>query len=1264
MTKRAGALLTLCALLVGGAVEAGKLEDGFARPPEQTKPWCYWYWISDNISYDGITRDLEAMSRFGIGEALIGNIQINDVRAGMVKVLSEEWWRLIEHAISEGDRLGVNIGMFNCPGWSQSGGPWVKPEQAMRYVAISETRVTGPQRFNKQLPTPKKPFQDIAVLAFPAPSFDTDRLAAKSPRVTVTPTAPSVENLVDDDPDTAFIFQTEAVQKPQPVTIQIELDEAVTARSLRLYPADEGVFADVELQAEDAAGKFQKVRSFKFDRSNMAVGVGFLPRGPVTVSFAPVTAKRFQLVFTNCRAGSNGFRLGEIMLSAAAQLESYIEKQLAKMHPTPLPMWDTYLWPTQSEPDAPSFAVPVNRVRDITKNLMPDGTLRWDVPTGKWIILRTGMTTTEMKNAPAAHQGRGLEIDKMNRAAAKAHFEAYIGKLLKRQPIQKRRAFKRVVADSYEMGSENWTDDFAPAFRQTYGYDPVPWLPVLTGRLVGSADQSERFLWDMRRLVADRVATEYVGGLREQCQRNGLQLWLENYGHWGFPSEFLKYGSESDLIGGEFWVDGDLGSIELRAASSCANVYDKPFVSAEAFTGGTAFRNAHSALKARGDWAFCEGINHFVLHVYIHQPWDDKWPGVNAWFGTEFNRHNTWFEQGRTWVDYLRRCGWLLQQGSRVADVAYFIGEDAPKMTGVRKPDLPAGCDFDYINADAIEKKLTVQGGLLKLPHGMTYRALVLPEQTTMRPELLRKIGNLIQAGATVVGPLPSRSPSMKNYPRCDDEVRQLSARLRTTQQLNVPPDFTSGTFLRFTHRRTTYGTDIYFIANPKPSPVTTTAAFRVGGKSPEFWWPDTGRIEQAVVYDVAGGETRLPVQLGPYGSVFVVFRQAAVSDRIVAVTRNGEPLLNTAAPSPITTTLVSNNFTVAFWANPSDTTTLWPEANQGIHRLTDKRNEVIAPTHGGMFGAENIHAGCGIAVGTNGVTVIEHSGSYFSPLLVGAVPITAWTHVTLVYQNGRPSLYLNGVLAREGLQSRYVVHPGHHPAVPFSGALGSVETLPRPLAAAEVLSLMRSTPSPGATGPALPIELTRAETRVWQPGVYELKQANGSTRRIEVPSIPAPLEITGPWNVAFDPKWGGPSAIAFEKLEDWSKHPDSGIRFYSGKATYRKEINLPAVATSQRLFLDLGDVRNIAVVRLNGKELGTLWIAPWRIEITGAAKPGVNKLEVEVVNTWNNRLVGDFEQPEDKMLTSITTKAINKNTPLMPAGLLGPVRVLTVEKR
>ena len=776
--KKSFVLVTFFALFTGLSAHADSLEAGFTNMPAQTKPWCYYYWISDNISKDGITKDLEAMSRAGIGEALIGNIFLNEQPAGKIKVLTPEWWELIRHAMREGERTGVNIGLFNCPGWSQSGGPWIKPEQTMRYLATSETRVTGPQKFSAKLTAPNAQFQDVAVLAFPAPQSDADVLSAHSPRVTCTPETAGAEKLVDGNLDTAVELPFSKSANKNSVTVDIKLASPLTARSLQIVPSDEAFGAEAELLAQDADGKFSSVRKFKCDRSNMAVGVGFMPRGPVTISFPATTSQHFRLVFSATFGRGEKAELAEINLSGAARLESFIEKQLAKMHSTPLPMWDTYLWKTQAEPDSAKLAVPVSDVKNISTKLAADGTLNWEVPAGDWIIQRIGMTPTGMSNSPASPEGKGLEVDKMNRDLAKFHFEHFIGEALKRIPASERKAFKQVVGDSYEMGSQNWTDGLEKDFQKRYGYDPKPWLTVLSGRIVGSATQSERFLWDLRRLVADRVATDYVGGMRAAANANGLGLWLENYGHWGFPGEFLKYGSQSDRIGGEFWVTGELGSIECRAASSCANTYGKQFVSAESFTGGPAFQDSPRDLKARGDWSFCEGINHVVLHVVIQQPYEDKFPGINAPWGTEFNRHNTWYEQGKAWVDYERRCCWLLQQGWRAADVAYFIGEDAPKMTGARNPELPPGRDYDYINAEVIEKNLAVKNGMLVLPHGVSYRVLVLPKLNTMRPAVLRKIRDLVKAGATVMGEPSTQSPSMENFPQCDAEVQKLATEL------------------------------------------------------------------------------------------------------------------------------------------------------------------------------------------------------------------------------------------------------------------------------------------------------------------------------------------------------------------------------------------------------------------------------------------------------------------------------------------------------
>ncbi|MEI6676834.1 MAG: glycosyl hydrolase, partial [Verrucomicrobiota bacterium] len=611
--------LAACALAQGKETPAAKndLAEAFVSPPDSTKPRCYWYWNKGQISKEGLTKDLEAMKRVGIGEAYIGIIG-----GGPTKALSEEWWQMLDHAVREATRIGVDIGLFNCPGWSQSGGPWVKPEQSMRNVVLPEMRLHGPQKYTGKLPVAPGAFQDLAVLAFPAPAQDADTAATQGATVTKTPTA-----------------VTFAMPKP------------FTARSLTVHPTQK-IDVTAELQVSDDGTTFRTLRSFSIRRYRLGPNVGPVPLAPICVAFPATTASTFRVSFKV--AGDPG----ELVLSAAARVESLAEKSLMKLCQEPTPPFDFYRWAPQAEPEVPGLAVDPAAVRDISRQMASDGTLTWDVPAGDWIILRTGFVPTGVTNTPAPHEATGLEVDKMNREALKVHFDAYVGKLLARIPAAERTAWKHVVADSYETGSQNWTDGLQADFQKRYGYDPLRFLPVMTGRIVGSASQSDRFLWDLRRLVADRISQDYVGGLRDLCHANGLKMWLENYGHWGFPGEFLQYGGNSDEIGGEFWTGGSLA--EVRAASSAAHIYGKNQVFSEAFTGGSAYISTPWSLKRRGDSALCQGINQFVLHVYFHQPWEDRLPGMNANFGTEFNRHNTWFESSKSWIDYLRRCSVLL----------------------------------------------------------------------------------------------------------------------------------------------------------------------------------------------------------------------------------------------------------------------------------------------------------------------------------------------------------------------------------------------------------------------------------------------------------------------------------------------------------------------------------------------------------------------------------------------------------------------------
>ncbi len=681
------------------------------------------------------------------------------------------------------------------------------------------------------------------------------------------------------------------------------------------------------------------------------------------------------------------------------------------------------------------------------------------------------MTPTGTENAPVAKEGRGYEVDKMNKEAVAAHFDAYAGKILAMIPPEERNGIRHIVADSYEQGSENWTEGFAESFKEVYGYDPIGWLPVLTGRIIESADRSDRFLWDLRRLVADLIPTNYVAGLREKCEQNGIRLWLENYGHWGFPGEFLNYGGASDDLGGEFWLDG-LGNVETRCASSAAHIYGKNVVSAEAFTSVYAFRQTPKTIKARGDWAFTQGINHFVFHVNIHQPSDDRLPGMNAWFGTDFNRNSTWFLKGKAYIEYVRRSHALLQQGNNVADIAYFIGDDTPKMTGEQNPSRPLGYNYDYINGEVLRNNAQVKDGRIVLPGGASYRILVLPNETTMRPELLAKLMQLVRDGATIIGQPPKSSPSMQNYPVCDEQVMNMAKELwgncdgiRQTvnkygngrvfsgisleeafDRMGILPDVDCPDNYLWTHRKKG-STEIYFVTNQSDKLCRDTISFRVTEMQPEIWDAVSGEFRDLPQFQERDGQTRIPLEFSGSDAWFIVFRKKA----------------------------------------------------------SDKR-------------------------------------------------------------------------------------------------LGEEVNFPAPKTV---------------------------------------------------------MELTGKWNLQFDPKFGAPADTAINTLFDWTTDKNKTVKYYSGTATYRKEFVFNPLENI-RYLIDLGEVESLATVKLNGQELATLWRLPYRTDITNALKNGTNSLEIEVVNTWWNRVVGDAQPNSVPYTWAATTVSWNAKSELLPAGLFGPVKIST----
>jgi hypothetical protein len=873
----------------------------FQHPPVSTKPWVYWYWISGHITKEGITKDLEAMRKAGIGTAFIANVNDEAIKAGEVKVLSEQWWGYMEHAIREGGRTGVNIGVFNCPGWSMSGGPWVTADKTMRYLSSTEKKVRGGQPVQIQFDNAGLDFQQIAVLAFPTLENDSHTINTSIKQLSSTPQIADASNMFDSDKNTTVLI------KNYPVTFEISLSKPETIRSVKLFPSDIPMNAYFEIQYLDFNNYWRTICRKKIDRQLIQYNAGPIKFGAVSESFNAIKSKKIRIIFTE--GGSllpwikltNNKALGcisEIELSSKAILPEYIEKQLGKLAPTPFINWETYMWPQSAEPEHNNLIIDASNVLNITDKVDSIGFLRWNAPAGNWTVMRAGMVPTGSKNHPVTKECEGFEIDKMSKAHTRYHFDSFVGKLLRRMPVKDRKALTHVVMDSYEQGPQNWTDDMTERFKAAYGYDPMPWLPVLTGRIVDSAEKSDRFLWDLRRLVANLIATEYIAGMREKANQHDLRLWCENYG-FGFPGESLMYGGASDEVAGEFWnTMNEVGNSECRIASSCANVYGKKTVSAESFTSHQSFANMPRDFKVLGDWIFTQGINHMVLHVNIHQP-NDNTPGVNAWFGSDFNRNSTWFIKAKPYYDYIQRSCALLQAGVHQADILYYYGEDAPKQSVDLNPAPPAGTDYDIINAEVLLRDAYVKNGRIVLKSGINYAVLVLPNQSSMRPEVLQKISQLVNDGATVVGVRPTHSPSLANFPQADKQIKATADKLwgeidgiNITQnsygkgnvfsgvlleevfsKINLKEDIVLPEMFSYIHRKED-NSDIYFVSNQTQKAFEGEIGFKITGMQPELWNAVTGEIKDLSEFSERNGYTFVPLKFNNTDSWFVVFRK------------------------------------------------------------------------------------------------------------------------------------------------------------------------------------------------------------------------------------------------------------------------------------------------------------------------------------------------------------------------------------------------------
>ena len=1304
-----------------GAEAAGSLESAFREPPPGAHCKTWWHWMNGNITAEGITLDLEAMKRVGIRGFQIFQVGTG-IPKGPVDYSSSEHTRLLHHAAKEAERLGMEFDIMNCPGWSSSGGPWITPELSMKQFTWSEALVRGGQRVGTYLKQPLTKlgyYRDAYVLAFPALEGETHAWEDTLQRASTNAGAVDRGVLIYADRRIGVELRP---APDKPAFLLLEFSEPFEARSLAAYgvpindappPSHEHEQTPLWLEVSDDGVDFRKVSDLDFGDSGDE-SVEF----PETASFAAVRAKFYRMLTWHAA------RITDLRLSGAARLPHWTKK--ANFTRTPGYGPDTVEVPRGSIIDP-------SKVVDITQHLDSEDRLTWDAPEGTWMVLRIGQTTTGVQNHPAPDGGWGLECDKYSREAYDYHFDHFFGELLEALGPLAAQGLAGGVIDSYETGMQNWTREFPQEFSKRRGYDLVKYLPTMTGRVVESAEVSERFLWDLRRTCADLMGDYYYGRFAERCRENKLKAYAEPYS--GGPFDELQSGSHLDVPMGEFWVGQGNNNYSVKLAGSIGHLFGKPVVGCESFTGDEVFakwQNYPYQMKGQGDLMYTQGLNQYIFHRNAMQPHPPTaLPGMTMGpWGWENDRTNTLYDSLTGWYSYAARAQNVLRQGTLVADLIYYIGVEVPVDTPVYpeqlKPTPPEGFYYDIANEGAILDRMKAENGAMVFPDGLRYRVLVLPEDARLNLDVLRKVRDMVREGIAVVGPKPQANPGLTQYPASDSELRQIAEEVwgdldgksvthRTCgkgqvfwglpmaavlEKLGIKPDCaitsrSGDAAINFMHRRAE-GAEVYFVANLRRRAEDVVCTFRVQGKQLELWNPETGEITNLGIFDTSDAGTRVALNLSPAQSVFVVFRSPAAGRHIRSIVKDGKPI---AASNPFPAFKagnqreVTNDFTVSVWIKPDLDS--YQTAKGDKNTDVPNRSLVLSPPQGdAVYGSG--HVSCGLLAGRNLVAVLERDRAIWRTVFSTPIAISGWAHVALVYKAGAPSVYVDGKLIGQSEASGAVVHPGVHDASErdgaeyFDGDMSEPELFKEALGEDRIRELAAK-PSPGPIEPSA-VEWpggANSELLFWQDGSYTLEGQGKST--VKISGIGKPLDVAGPWQVSFPPNLGAPPEVTLPELISLHKHSEPGVKYFSGTATYSKQLTLSPGAPSgeRRLYLDLGWVHALAQVRLNDKDLGLLWKPPFRIDITAAARRGDNKLEVLVTNQWVNRLIGDEQLPPDNeygpdgaikaipkwftegkpkppsaRVTFATWKHFTKDTPLLISGLIGPVRLRTAIRR
>jgi len=1119
----------------------------FKNPPQEARPIAYWWWLNSQVTKQSITRDLEEMADKGYAGAILfdaGNSANNLVKkplAGPV-FASKEWTELWIHTLKEADRLGLVISANIQSGWN-TGGPTVKPQYAMRRLFWKDTVINGNKMLNAKIPIPKADdFKLENVIAYKILNqVPTDNRITS---ITTSNEKNSINATFAFDGDISTYW--ESANKPtseNPEFIQFELFTAQKISSITINANQGFEPKEIEISTSDGIWSPNSIKKIKLNEPTQTINID-------------IPEKTYKILRISFNSSFNGrIRINSIFINETKSFRfgifcweyKSLNRQFGIMGGAE-PLYLLRKEFAENENDINGFS---KDVIDLTAKVDTNKILLWKVPQGEWRIITFGHGLHGAKVSTGSDGWEGLSFDHLNDKAFYQYMKDVMNPLLEAAKPYIGKSLKYLYSDSWEMGSPNWTWDFKQQFIKRRGYNPLPYLPVLTGEIIDSRDISNRFLYDFRKTVSDLIYERMYKTFAEYARKYGLKIHPESGGPHGAPIDAFKNLGINAFPQGEFWARSnthrttDDQRLFVKQAASVAHIYGKQWVAAEGPTSiGPHWERSPRELRNVFNDVYLEGLNRIIWHTFTNSPSEFGIPGNEYFAGTHLNPNTTWWPMTKPWLTYLARCNYLLSRGLFVADLLFYVGDDTPNF-GKRKQNiegLDISYDYDECNADVILNRLSVVDGNLVLPDGMKYKVLVLPNEKSITLNVLKKIEYLVKNGAIIVGPRPETSTGLKNYKQSEKEVQKIASKLwgningktifknkygkgtvyfgltlnKILKEINIQPDFSfysslDSSQVGYIHR--VYGdTDIYFIANrlaykgiydskyryaeTLPNRYENIIAkFRTTGKIPEIFNPVNGETYQLSVYYDDNFNTSIPLRLDPDGCCFVIFRKKHQDFSVTNV------------------------------------------------KISDQS----------MFPDIKIHP------------------DYFEDV-------------------------------------RFFSNDNNHFLELFSNK---------------------------------PVEI------IFGNGKYEIVNDFVPTEEI----------LTGDWKVYFNSKWGGPDSIVFDSLYSWTKSDIDGIKYYSGIATYKKEIYINNT-NNYKIYIDLGNIFEIAEIYVNGINCGTLFLPPFRADITGAIKNGTNALEIKVVNLWPNRIIGDLNSPENKRFTKTNVIKFKKNDNLRISGLIGPVTI------